>query len=91
MAGQAFSAPDAAARLAIALDHFNDALRFYGDRLGLRTFRKHLAAYVDQAPWPGDAEARRAARGVLCRLEGPAEVEAGLTSLWTEPERRLAA
>jgi len=91
LAGRAFAAPDAETRLAIALDHFGDALRFYGDRLGLRTFRKHLASYVDQAPWPADAEARREARARLCRLETAVEVEAGLTALWTDPDRRLAA
>jgi nifR3 family TIM-barrel protein len=89
--GATFDAPDAPARLAIALDHFRDSLRFYGDRLGLKIFRKHLAAYVDQAPWPADAETRRAARSELCRLEDPAAVEQGLTALWSDPERRLAA
>ena len=89
--GAAFEAPDAEARLAIALDHFRDSLAFYGDRLGLRIFRKHLAAYIEQAPWPASVEARREARGVLCRLEAPAAVEQGLTQLWSEPERSLAA
>ena len=89
--GRMFAAPGAADRLAIALDHFADALRFYGDRLGLRIFRKHLASYVEQAPWPADAEARRRARGALCRLESPAEVEAALAALWSDPDRRLAA
>ncbi|WP_394761675.1 tRNA dihydrouridine synthase DusB [Phenylobacterium sp.] len=91
LAGIAFAEPDAAARLAIALDHFHDALRFYGDRLGLRIFRKHLASYVEQAPWPASAEHRREARRALCRLEDPAGVEAGLTALWTGSEHRLAA
>ena len=91
LANRSFAAPDAATRLGIALDHFRDALGFYGDRLGLKVFRKHLAAYVEQAPWPADAEARRQARGVLCRLEDPGEVERGLTALWSDPERRLAA
>ncbi|WP_372786102.1 tRNA dihydrouridine synthase DusB [Phenylobacterium sp.] len=91
LAGRAFAPPDAATRLGIALDHFRDALGFYGDRLGLKVFRKHLASYVDQAPWPADAEARREARGILCRLEAPGEVERGLTALWADPERRLAA
>lgn len=91
LAGRAFEAPDAEARLAIALDHFRDSLSFYGDRLGLRIFRKHLAAYVDQAPWPADSEARRRARGELCRMEAPAAVERGLTELWRDPGRRLAA
>ena len=89
--GRLFEAPDAETRLAIALDHFRDALGFYGERLGLRVFRKHLASYIEQAPWPANAEQRRDARGVLCRLEDPAGIEAGLTALWTGPERRMAA
>jgi nifR3 family TIM-barrel protein len=89
--GRTFEAPGPQARLAIALDHFRDSLAFYGDRLGLKIFRKHLAAYIEQAPWPADAEARRAARGTLCRLEAPGDVEQGLIALWSDPERRLAA
>jgi tRNA-dihydrouridine synthase B len=89
--GRAFATPDAEVRLAIALDHFGETLSFYGDRLGLKIFRKHLAAYVEQAPWPANAEDRREARRRLCRLEAPADVERGLTALWTDPQRRLAA
>ena len=89
--GRAFEAPGAEARLTIALDHFRDSLAFYGDRLGLKIFRKHLAAYIEQAPWPADPEARRAARGTLCRLEAPGDIEQGLIELWSDPGRRLAA
>jgi len=82
--------PALAERLAIALDHFHDSLRFYGDRVGLRMFRKHLASYVEAAP-AGSPEARRDARARLCRLEEPREIEAALTALWTAGEERLAA
>jgi nifR3 family TIM-barrel protein len=91
LAGEAYAPPSMEERLAIALDHFNDSLAFYGDRLGLRIFRKHLAAYIEQAPWPNAAEARRSARGVLCRLEDPREVERNLIALWRGPATRLAA
>lgn len=89
--GRPFETPDAPTRLGVALDHFRDSLAFYGDRLGLRIFRKHLAAYIEQAPWPASAEARRTARSELCRLEDPKAVEAALAALWTDPEGRLAA
>lgn len=82
--------PDMETRLNIALGHFRDALSFYGERLGLKMFRKHLASYIEAAPVPESPEARRAARAELCRLETPAEVEAALTRLWLS-ERRLAA
>jgi nifR3 family TIM-barrel protein len=90
-AGEPFEEPEAEARLGIALDHFRDSLAFYGDRLGLKIFRKHLASYIESAPWPADAADRRAARSTLCRIEEPGEVERGLTALWSQPDRRLAA
>jgi nifR3 family TIM-barrel protein len=74
--------PDRTQRLDLVLNHFRDALQFYGDRLGVRIFRKHLGWYVAQAPWPADADARRTARSQLCRLEAPSDVEAALATLW---------
>ena len=91
LAGDRYEAPGPEARLAIALDHFRDSLNFYGDRLGLKIFRKHLASYVEQAPWPPEASTRREARSQLCRLDDPAAVERGLTALWLDPEGKLAA
>jgi nifR3 family TIM-barrel protein len=89
--GADFAPPAPEQRLAIAVDHLRDSLGFYGERLGLKIFRKHLAAYIEQAPWPDCGEARRAARGRLCRLEDPAAVERGLEDLWLGETTRLAA
>lgn len=89
--GRTFEEPTGAARYAIAIRHFRESLEFYGPRLGLKIFRKHLAAYVEQAPRPASPEARRAARSTLCRLEDPAAVEAGLAALWLDERERLAA
>ena len=74
--------PEAQARLGLVIDHMEEALAFYGDELGLRVWRKHLGWYVEQAPWPADAAARRAAKSRLCRLERPAEVQDELRALW---------
>ncbi|MBI1198196.1 MAG: tRNA dihydrouridine synthase DusB [Phenylobacterium sp.] len=91
LGGGAFVEPDAATRLDIATRHLRESLDFYGERLGLRIFRKHLAAYIENAPWPADAQARREARAALCRLEDARSVERGLQALWRTPEERLAA
>ena len=80
--GGAMVEPDLARRLDIVLDHFRDSLSFYGDALGLKIFRKHLGWYVENAPRPVGAEARRAAKSHLCRLTLPGEVEAALIALW---------
>lgn len=71
-------------------EHFRDSLAFYGERLGLKMFRKHLGWYIEQAPWPADAALRRTEKARLCRLETPAEVEAELAALWTGGARLAA-
>ena len=82
--GGAMSEPSLFDRLHIVLDHFSDTLRFYGDVLGLKVFRKQLAWYVEGAPWPARAEDRRAAKSRLCQITVPAEVESALRTLWQD-------
>ena len=91
LAGQDFAEPEAAERLQIVREHLAGSQAFYGEGLGLRMFRKHLAAYIEAAPWPAEATVRREARGRLCRLETAAEVEAALAALWIGDFGRLAA
>lgn len=91
LAGEAYAEPDPEARLAIVIAHFRDSLAFYGERLGLKMFRKHLGWYVESAPWPIDAMERRAAKSRLCRIEAPADVEAALADLWTTLPEKIAA
>jgi nifR3 family TIM-barrel protein len=82
--GEEMSEPDLASRLGIALEHFTDTLRFYGDALGLKIFRKHLGWYVEQALYPADPAQRRAARARLCQIDSTRGVESALTALWAE-------
>ncbi len=83
--------PPLTERIAIALDHFADTLRFYGDTHGLKIFRKHLGWYIETAPHPETPEARRVAKSALCRLITPREVEAALIALWSEEQLDKAA
>jgi len=82
--------PSIEERLDIALTHFDEALGFYGERLGLKIFRKHLGWYVEQGPSPADSAERRQAKARLCRLEQPHEVRAALKALWTQNEQLAA-
>ncbi|HZZ36900.1 MAG TPA: tRNA-dihydrouridine synthase [Caulobacteraceae bacterium] len=91
LAGRPFAEPTPAERWRIVADHLRASIAFYGRILGVRMFRKHLAAYIDQAPWPLQADDRRAARARLCRLDTPSDVEAALAALWLAGEGRLAA
>jgi nifR3 family TIM-barrel protein len=83
--------PDPATRLAIVLEHFRDSLRFHGDIHGVKIFRKHLGWYIERAPFPSCAIARREAKAHLCRMIAPREIEAALIALWSGAELTLAA
>jgi nifR3 family TIM-barrel protein len=76
--------PDAETRLGLVLEHLGEAMAFYGEKLGVKIFRKHLGWYVEHAPWPADPAERRAAKAQLCRLERGAEVETALSALWLQ-------
>ncbi len=85
------SEPDIASRLGIALDHFRDTLRFYGDALGLKIFRKHLGWYVEQALCPVDSTVRRGIRARLCQIDNAHGVETALAALWSNSAAPLLA
>ena len=89
--GGVMEEPSLEDRLAIALDHLRDSLSFYGEKHGLKIFRKHLGWYIENAPHPESAEERRAARARLCQMTSAREVEIALTDLWSTENFKLAA
>jgi nifR3 family TIM-barrel protein len=82
LAGRRYFEPSPAERADVALGQLARSMDLYGDHVGIRMFRKHLAGYIDSAPWPHSAAARRAARASVCRLDSPSEVESALIDLW---------
>ena len=88
--GTSLSEPGPRDRLAIALAHLRDTLRFYGDALGLKIFRKHLGWYVEQALYPANPAIRRAAKAQMCQIDNSRDVESALSSLWSESALPIA-
>ncbi len=88
---ETFAPPSPERRLDLVLAHRSASLAFYGADLGGRMFRKHLAAYVDAAPWPADPARRRAMRAELCRMDDEAAIARVLDGSWTAEPLRLAA
>ncbi len=86
--GESFIEPGPEDRLAVVLQQLRASLDFYGERLGLKMFRKHLGWAIMAAPWPETPETRRAAKSELCRLESAAEVERRLELLWCDDDYR---
>ena len=89
--GEPVDEPDLTAHALIALEHFRDSLRFYGDEHGVKIFRKHLGWYIERAPQPNAPLARREAKARLCRLTSPREIEQALSALWSDEPLALAA
>ncbi len=72
--GTILKQPDSKARLAIALEHYNDTLVFYGEGKGLRVARKHLAGYVDHNTPAMSIEKRAKLKSRICQSTNPDEV-----------------
>ena len=68
-------------RAGILLDHMASSMRFYGDTLGLRMFKKHLAAYVEHSAHSPDPAVRRQDRARLCRMDDARDIEAAVRQL----------
>jgi tRNA-dihydrouridine synthase B len=83
--------PGMGRRLEIVLQHFSETLKFYGDSLGVKIFRKHLGWYVEQAFMPADAAQRRAAKSRLCQIDNPTTVESSIIALWSDLPLPLSA
>ena len=81
--GGAIEEPDAKTRLSILLEHLAASLRFYGDALGLRVFRKHLGWYVENAPF-GTVATRREAKATLCRIDNATALEKNVMKFWQD-------
>jgi tRNA-dihydrouridine synthase B len=80
--GTALTEPGCETRLNILQAHLADSLKFYGDALGLKVFRKHLGWYV-MGSGLGDVASRRQAKARLCQIDRIGLLEAALAAFWS--------
>ena len=88
------SEPGPAERFEIIIAHLARSLKFYGEALGLRVFRKHLGWYVENAPlslFGDDPMTRRNAKARLCQIDRAGTLEANLAALWTNQPLSISA
>ncbi len=52
-------------------EHYQDMLRFYGERKGIRVARKHLSGYIENAPNIEMPAMRESMRQAVCRSNDP--------------------
>lgn len=89
LAGRTVPDPSPDAMAGAAIEHYEGLLALYGEEVGIRHARKHLAAYADVAAAAGfavDAEDRRR----LVTAEEPAPVVRLLRRIFARPERKAA-
>jgi len=79
----------AATRAASVVAHYERMLSHFGTELGVRCARKHVAAYIENAPIRGVDRANW--RAMLMRETDPARVSAGLAALFGDTIEELAA
>ena len=87
--GLPYSAPEPAEKAALAIAHYEEMLRLYGRRMGVRHARKHLAAYADRAAEAGFGLDPRDRRD-LVTAEDPTRVAGILARLYDIPSRLAA-
>jgi len=66
----------------IAITQYQDCLSLYGDGLGVRMARKHLAAYIEHLDLMFEPMQRRALRAMICEMIQPQNVIQCLENLF---------
>lgn len=79
---EAVQSPPRTVQASIVLEHYRDMIAYYGEVLGVRVARKHLAAYIDHAPVDLDAARRRQLRAAMCRTSSSLLVQEMLEAFY---------
>jgi nifR3 family TIM-barrel protein len=82
-------APSLETQLESLIGLYDSSIDFYGQRLGARVARKHIAWTLNAAL--GDAPSVQTARKQICTLEDPRAVRAGLRAMFDTHALRRAA
>jgi tRNA-dihydrouridine synthase B len=87
--GRTIPDPEPEVMAALAIEHYEGLLALYGEEVGIRHARKHLAAYADAASFCG-FEVPQAVRRALVTSEEPGTVVALLRTVYGNRDRVAA-
>lgn len=82
--GTPYTPPTSEEKLGSMLDQISGSVALYGERLGIRVVRKHVAAFVDAWAEDHGVAPMDEVRGVLCRLESATDLTDGLVRALVE-------
>lgn len=86
LAGADAVAPGLERQIESLIEQIEDSVSLYGDRLGTRIVRKHIAAMIRQAPFSDPRIDRKQLASTLCQIDGPDELIQALRTLALERE-----
>jgi len=72
-------------------EQIEDSLSLYGQALGIRIVRKHIAAHIDKVALPLQTADRRALRAEFCQIDNPKRLMSELNLLYSGQKLRVAA
>ncbi|MFC7290531.1 tRNA dihydrouridine synthase DusB [Hirschia litorea] len=86
IANKPYTAPSWQEKLDSLSQQLSDSIELYGERLGVRVFRKHLAAFIDMTPeLKMSSMDRKDLRGRLCRISDGVELKRDISFLQATP------
>ena len=91
IAGRLKSPPSLALQCESLCDQIADSVHLYGDRLGVRTVRKHVSAAIESVKLDFHPSERRQLRAQLCQIEDADDLICQLKHLYTEEQAEVAA
>ena len=84
--GRPWRAPSLREQLSSLCEQIDDSVTLYGDKLGVLTVRKHVAASIDCLDFGSGPDAGRVLRSRLCRIDSAAELKAALRAVYLETD-----
>lgn len=82
--GGFYRTPSRDEQLKSLLNQIEDSQSLYGESLGLRIVRKHVAAAIDKLDYRWDARERRQARAVACQIDCAKALSSMLADIYME-------
>lgn len=86
-----FVGPDLQQQADGLCEQIEDSLSLYGNSLGIRIVRKHVAAHIDKVDLPMTEAARRQRRADLCRIEHPDQLLNEIQATYSGQSLEVAA
>ena len=91
ISGKFYQRPSLTRQVEGLCEQIEDSLSLYGDRLGLRMVRKHVAAHIDKVDLQLAQTERRSLRADLCRIDDPTQLIENLQAVYAGQMLRVAA